>query len=223
MHLPQHRQTWLEPGLPVTSLIVLANLLAFAAMIVFAGSAARIDMETLIKFGANDRAIGDQSWRLWTSVFLHVDAIALLTNMWLLVWTAQLVERKTGPHLFLALYLVCAAAASSTSTMWNPAAVSVGALGALCGVWGVLLAFTMFEQTLRADRRWRFVATFVVFSTVIDLSTMAARPHVDTPAHCGGLLAGLMLGAMFLLISKNIQRFPNLTCLKLPVTAAGVS
>ncbi len=67
------RPTWLETGTPVTTLIVLLNLLAFVALASDAGWAPQIDVATLIRFGANDRALDEQSWRLLTCAFLHVD------------------------------------------------------------------------------------------------------------------------------------------------------
>ena len=176
-HRPQSK--WLEPSTPATTLIVLLNLLAFLALASCAGWVPQIDIDTLVRFGANDRALDEQSWRLLTCAFLHVDPCALLTNMWWLIWTGQIVERRWGSVAFVLCYFACAFGGSLASTLWQPAAVSVGASGAVWGVWGLLTALLICDWQTGIGQSLLPVFFFVALAIATDLCTSSLRPHID--------------------------------------------
>jgi rhomboid protease GluP len=189
-----------------TTLIVGVNLLAFAATYVVAGSA-QIDVDTLIRFGANDRVVTEQSWRLVACTFLHIDAMAMLANMWWLIWTGTIVERRLGSRSFLGFYLICAVGASITSTTWQPTAVSVGASGAVWGMWGMIIAMTLFDSKSSANAHLKTVCGFVMIAIVADLCSVPWRPGIDTAAHLGGLLTGMTTGAaVFVVAAVAVRR-----------------
>ena len=206
---PQRPASWATP------LLVLINLLAFVALFIAAGCSLQIDIETLVRFGANDRQLHAQPWRLLTCTFLHADRVALLTNLWWLTWTGTLVERRIGSWALVALYFTSSAAAGLTSAVWNPAAVSVGASGAIWGVWGLIIGLIVFDSRSRADQHLRAIFVFVVLAIVADLSTSSLRPHIDTAAHLGGLLSGMTLAATAFLVARMIKAV-DVTCVLRP-------
>jgi len=86
--------------------------------------------------------------------------------------------------------------ASLTSLAWNPAVLSVGASGAIFGIAGALIAsFYLGEFSLpRAaiSGTLRSVAVFVGYNLVFG----AVIARTDNAAHVGGLVMGLILGAL---------------------------
>ena len=80
-------------------------------------------------------------WRLWTVTLLHSpsDPLHLIFNMYALWLAGTIVERWYGPLRFLAFYLACAAAGSTASFVFGGNVPSVGASGAIFGLFGILL------------------------------------------------------------------------------------
>ena len=71
---------------------------------------------------------------------LHGDLLHLAFNMYALYLAGTIVERWYGSLRFLAFYLACAAAGSVGSFVFGGDIPSVGASGAVFGLFGVLLA-----------------------------------------------------------------------------------
>ena len=81
---------------------------------------------------------GGEYWRLWTVTLRPRDWLHLLFNMWALWIVGPLVERWYGPLRFL-LLPACAATGSVASFAFGDVP-SVGASGAIFGMFGVLAA-----------------------------------------------------------------------------------
>src|ERR1019366_2448173 len=122
-------------------------------------------------------ALSGEYWRLFTVALLHESPIHLAFNMYALYLVGPVVEQIYGWKLFIVIYLACDLAASVASFVFgNPFIASVGASGAIFGLFGCLFV---------AGRILNLVIGF----------TLGAN-SIDNFAHVGGLLAGAWLGAV---------------------------
>jgi membrane associated rhomboid family serine protease len=136
-------------------------------------------------------------WRLWTVTLLHSpsDPLHLIFNMYALYLAGTIVERWYGAWRFLAFYLACAAAGSTGSFVFGGDVPSVGASGAIFGLFGVLLAAGRLHHPV--DRQSRGVVSQLMALIVINIVFgFASGGSIDNAAHLGGLAAGLWLGAL---------------------------
>jgi len=136
-------------------------------------------------------------WRLWTVTLLHspADPLHLIFNMYALWLAGTIVERWYGPWRFLAFYLACAAAGSTASFVFGGDVPSVGASGAIFGLFGILLTAGRLHHPV--DRQSRGVISQLMFLVIINIVFgFASGGSIDNAAHLGGLAAGLWLGAL---------------------------
>ena len=134
-------------------------------------------------------------WRLWSVTLLHGDLIHLGFNMYALYLAGTIVERWYGSLRFLLFYLACAAAGSVASFVFGGNIPSVGASGAIFGLFGVLLAAGRIHHPV--DRQSRGIVSQLMFLVVINIVFgFASGGSIDNAAHLGGLAAGLWLGAL---------------------------
>ncbi|HEX6868858.1 MAG TPA: rhomboid family intramembrane serine protease [Candidatus Limnocylindrales bacterium] len=134
-------------------------------------------------------------WRLWTVTLLHGDFLHLAFNMYALYLAGTIVERWYGSIRFGAFYLACAAAGSTASFVFGGDAPSVGASGAVFGLFGILLAAGRLHHPV--DRQSRGVVSQLMFLVILNIVLgFASGGSIDNAAHLGGLAAGLWLGAL---------------------------
>jgi rhomboid protease GluP len=140
-----------------------------------------------------------------TLVHDPTDILHLLFNMYALWYAGQLVERMYGPWLLIALYAVCGIAASAASYAFGLSAGgwSVGASGAIFGLFGIVLVATRFHHAI-LDAQSRAIASQVGILIVLNLAFgFSGIFNVDNYAHVGGLVAGLWLA--FILPPGQVQ------------------
>ena len=145
-------------------------------------------------------------WRLWTVTLLHGNLLHLFFNMYALYLAGPIVERWYGSPAFLAMYLACAAAGSVGSFVFGGNAPSVGASGAVFGLFGVLLAAGRLHNPV--DRQSRALVSQLGMLIAINLAFGFAVQGIDNAAHLGGLAAGVWLGV--LLPPTRIQTLASL-------------
>ncbi len=181
----------------VTHVIVAINVAAFVLTSLAGGTWLGADNSVLIRFGANLAPLvtGGEPWRLLTAGFLHAGIIHIGFNMLVLLQGGRIVERLYGHAGFALLYLAALVCGSVASLWWRQDVVSVGASGAVFGVYGGLAAYLVVQrasvpaglvQSLRSN-----TATFVVYA----LSFGLLMPGVDNAAHLGGLFGGALASA----------------------------
>jgi len=184
----------------VTQILFGINVAVFLAMVLADASVLEnAPGELLVRLGANfgPLTLGGQYWRLLTCVFLHGNLLHIAFNMWCLWDLGALAESLYGHWTFAVVYLLAGVGGSLGSIVWNPNVLSVGASGAIFGIAGALIAsFYLGEFSLpRAaiSGSLRSVVTFVGYNLVFG----AILSRVDNAAHVGGLVTGLILGALF--------------------------
>lgn len=182
----------------VTQAILGINVVVFVAMTLAGVSPFEPTGQQLVHWGANfgPYTIGGQWWRLLTCVFVHIGIPHIALNMWCLWGLGRLAESIYDRWTFGAVYLITGVAASVASLAWNPIGVSAGASGAIFGIAGALIAaFYLGEFSLP-----RTVVSGLLMSVLkfagYNLVLGAFLGHTDNAAHVGGLVSGLILGAL---------------------------
>jgi membrane associated rhomboid family serine protease len=135
-------------------------------------------------------------YRLLSVTLVHdpTSLLHLLFNMYALWFAGQLVERMYGSWTMAAMYAVCGIAASAASYAFGPLGWSVGASGAIFGLFGVILVATRFHHAI-LDAQSRSIAGQIGILIVINLAIgFSGVLNVDNYAHVGGLIAGMWLG-----------------------------
>jgi len=126
-------------------------------------------------------------YRLFTQMFLHYGLLHLAVNMWALWVIGRSMEAALGPVRFVALYLTAGLAGGVACYVFNPASATVGASGAIFGLFGAL--FVVFR------RLGQSVAPIVPL-LVINLA-ISFVPGVSLAGHLGGLVTGAIVAAAF--------------------------
>ena len=193
---------WSRPqssSMVVTQAIFGINVAVFIAMAL--AGVSMLDNpsgQDLVHWGANfgPLTVSGQWWRLLTCVFVHGGLLHIAFNMWCLWDLGRLAESVYGHWTFAVVYLIAGLSASLTSVIWNPVVLSVGASGAIFGIAGALIAsFYLGEFSMPRAEMTGMLRSVVVF-VGYNLFFGAVIARTDNAAHVGGLLMGLLLGAL---------------------------
>ncbi len=131
---------------------------------------------------------GGAYWRLLTSAFLHENVLHIAFNMYALYLFGPFVERALGRARFIAAYLTMSVGAS-VFVYWlsEPRALTIGASGAVFGLFGMALIFL-----LKAKQD---VSTLLVLLAIN--AFLSTQGNISWQGHLGGFIVGCALGAMF--------------------------
>ncbi len=190
--------------LPPTKLVVTPFFVAgcVGLFVVMAFSGVRIDDPTtvsLYRWGGNfgaGVAVDGQRWRLFTSMFLHGGLIHLLLNMWCLLSVGPLIERLYGRFAYATLYLAAGIGGALASGWWHPTVVGVGASGAIFGVIGGLLAFSLRHREAIASTNLAGMRSSMLLFVGYNLVPGFLSTRIDNAAHLGGLATGFLAGLL---------------------------
>ncbi len=187
------------PSRPVATYVLVGlNSVIFALMIATGVSPVSPESEQVLHWGANFglMTMGGQWWRLFTSMFLHFGILHLALNMWCLWYLGILAERVMRRTSFVMLYLFSGLGGSILSVAWHPLVISAGASGAIFGLAGGLAALFYLKKVpmpaVAVKKLQGSIASFVVYN----LAYGAFEAGIDMAAHLGGLVTGLIVGAM---------------------------
>ena len=183
-------------GYFITPILVNANLLIFAAMVLGGAGFVSFNAQDLLQWGANygPMTTSGDWWRLLTSTFLHGGLMHVAANMFGLLFVGVFLEPLLGRARYLAFYLLTGITASVASIWWYDATVSVGASGAIFGLYGIFLALLLTKVFTPAFARSFLLSTsiFVGFNLL-----MGIAGGIDNAAHLGGLISGFVMGCFF--------------------------
>ena len=134
--------------------------------------------------------VAEGEWyRLITAGFLHAGITHLLFNLMALYTLGTPFEALFGRTRYALLLFVSLLAGSLASITFNAEnQVSVGASGAIFGLFGALLVM---RKRLGADLR--STLTLLAINAVIAI----AVPNIDWRAHLGGLLGGALISFLY--------------------------
>ena len=151
----------------------------------------------LLEWGANRRSetVGGEWWRLVTSMFLHGGLMHLVLNAYGLLLAAVFVEPSYGRIKFFVIYLLAGVGGSLASIWWHEDAVSVGASGAIFGLFGAIFSLAAMGVMRFGDLTWLWV--FLAINLLFGLTG-----GIDNAAHIGGLISGALIGLLLQLSRK---------------------
>jgi len=176
-------------GGPIVTYSIIGINVAVWLLGVLAGPAAILNGSPLARqFGLFGPAVaGGEWWRLITSGFLHSGLIHIGLNMFVLYILGPGLERVLGPLRFIALYAAGLTAASLGALLLSPAALTVGASGAIFALMGA----TIIGQRATGINPWR---SGIIGWVIINLVFTVAVPGISIGGHLGGLAGGLLAG-----------------------------
>jgi len=195
-----------ESSITLTQVLLGANVMVFIAMVLASDSfATEFSGQLRVHFGGNfgPLTLSGDWWRLLTYMFLHGDLWHIALNMWCLWNLGTLCESLYGRGTFAAVYLITGVAAGVTSVAWNPRVLSVGASGAIFGLAGALIASFYLGEFSLPSITIKGTLTSLVFFAAFSIFSGVMFPVIDNAAHFGGLISGLILGALIARIAPQ--------------------
>lgn len=182
-----------KEGFYITPIIMDLNILIFILMVFSGLGFISFNAVDLLAWGANFKpsTTNGEWWRLLTSTFLHGGLIHLLANMYGLLFVGMFLEPQLGKKKYAIIYLTTGILASIASLWWHDATVSIGASGAIFGLYGVFLALLL-TKVFPKDFSKAFLTSTLIF---IGYNLLAGfTGGIDNAAHIGGLVSGLIIG-----------------------------
>jgi rhomboid protease GluP len=200
-----------------TIVLLVANIFVFVLMWQTSGMPfsvlAPLPNEVLIPFGAKANyyiQTKHEWWRFVTPVFLHVNVLHLLVNMYSLWIVGPYVEKLYGSAKFVVFWVLTGVAGvvASYLTVRPGLAVgpiarfifkstdspSAGASGALFGLVGVLFVFGIkFRHELPEGFRRAFGTGLLPMIMLNLFIGYVGRGFIDNAAHLGGMVSGALL------------------------------
>ena len=137
-------------------------------------------------------------YRLITSMFVHANILHLVSNMYALYVVGPIIEKYYGKGKFLLIYLGSGIIGSLFSVVLTNYA-SVGASGAIFGLFGALLYFGYkYRATLDG-----FLRSSIIPTLLVNLLLGFMIPGIDVSAHLGGLIGGLLFSYQTGVVNKE--------------------
>lgn len=138
-----------------------------------------------------------QYWRLLSCAFLHFGISHLCSNMLVLAFVGDNLERALGSVKYLVLYLLGGMGSSFLSCLWmflneEYNVVSAGASGAVFAVLGGIFYVLLKNHGHKDDLSTAKVGIFLVFSILQGFTSVTT----NNSAHISGLLIGVVLAAV---------------------------
>lgn len=147
---------------------------------------------TLLKYGGNVKSLvlSGEYWRLIASTFLHDGILHLIFNMYALYVIGIQLENFYGKTRFLIIYFFSAIAGSLLSLIFGDLnVISVGASGAIFGLFGSLLYFGYYYRVYLGSLLRTQLIPVILANLLFGLIT----PGIDNAAHIGGLIGGIFI------------------------------
>ena len=148
-------------------------------------------------------------WRLFTGPLMHANAAQLLVNGIVLYAAGRDLERLVGRGwlaLLFAAGALCGAAASAV-TLFGAEVVSVGASGAIMGLIGALFTLAGRLEPQNRKKLRRRAAQLTVLA-LLPLGSANSGFAVEYAAHCGGLVAGVLVAALLRSLWRRDEASP---------------
>lgn len=181
--------------------LIAANVLVYIATSVApGGSFLGLSGPIIDQFGVSRSTIGAQPWTIVTSLFLHDGVYHILGNMLMLYIYGIYLSAILSETRLLILYFVAGLIGNGLFlAIASPAAVAVGASGAIFGLGGALAAMrprmkvVLFPLPVPMDL-WVYV---LISALLLGVLPALSYSNIGWQAHLGGLAVGLAAGWYF--------------------------
>ena len=183
------RWIFVTPALAAISVVVFLRMLS--------GDGALSNPETLVGWGASvgPRTTNAGWWRLVTFTFVHSGLFQLLINTLVLVQVGSILERMLGHVSVAIVYFAAGLVAGVVSVSADPMAVTAGGAGALFGLYGLLLATSLWGFLPRSELTFTLAAVKKLAPVaVVFLIVHAASGSISSDAAMAGLGTGGLIG-----------------------------
>lgn len=174
-------------GYMPTYMLIAVNFTVYVYTSVLSGSFLETSSEVLMLYGqVNFLVLNGWHWQLLTSMFIHLNMLHLLGNMFFLLIFGLRAEEMFSLGEYCAIYFLSGLAGNLLTLLMSPYTVSAGASGAIFGLFGAVVMYLRrsFGQSVVGAFIYSF---FLMFMTSSD-------PRVNVLAHFGGLALGLVIG-----------------------------
>lgn len=188
---------------PVTFSLIAVNVAVFAFFAITQQSllfSTYEDYLAILWAGANYNplTLTDEPWRLFTSMFLHGNIVHLGINMYGLFSIGRDIEEDDNSLQFFLVYMIAGVIGGLASLSFNVFSASVGASGAIFGLYGYQIVSALILHRRNKDAVITIIIHFVVFAGINTIVALAVNQGsfgfiIDTAAHLGGLAAGVAL------------------------------
>jgi rhomboid protease GluP len=197
-----------EASVTLTQVILGANVMVFIAMVIASGPSLDFTRDVVVQFGANvgPYTLSGQWWRLLTYMFLHDGIFHIAINMWTLWNLGTLCESLYGRWTYATIYLITGIAGGLGTIAWNPHAFSVGASGALFGLSGALISSFYLGEFSLSGISIKGTLSSLLFFCAFSLYIGSVSPRIDNACHVGGLVSGLIVGALIARVAPEQDR-----------------
>lgn len=158
----------------------------------------------------NDRIRGGEYYRLFSSMFLHLNLMHLVFNGYALYILGRDVESLFGTVRFGIIYLLGGLSGSLASFIFT-SAPSVGASGAIFAIFGAEMVYFYRHRKLHGAAGRQHLNQLIILM-IINLALGAFSTttsfQIDNAGHIGGLVGGLVL-AWFIGPSYQVKYDPE--------------
>jgi rhomboid protease GluP len=177
---------------PATITLIVINALAFAWLLLTGNPASA---SSLLLHGALEGGLVQRGewWRIVTGAFLHGGWLHIAFNMFALYQVGTFVEYVAGPWRMLAVYAIAMVGSGLAVVYYTPSDVTVGASGAIFGLFGALVAIG-----IRLGKQGRSLIGQTLPIIVINLVIGFSLPNISNAGHIGGLICGFIAGLIIL-------------------------
>ena len=198
-------------GYFVTPILIILNIIAYGMfafgsvfiyrMLYKSGASYELIEKVPSYFGANSRelVLKGQVWRLITHQFLHGSLLHLFFNMYALAYIGLMVEHKLKSTKYIAVYVLSGICGGLLSIIFHELNYSIGASGAILGLFGAFLALLSNKAFEKNASRAMLVSTVLVCALML---INGLRGNTDNWAHVGGITSGFLI--CFILITERI-------------------
>lgn len=168
----------------VTTTLIIINALIFMLSLI-------LEIDTVISFGGLYPPLvrAGEIFRLMSATFIHGSLLHLLMNMYALYIIGSQIESFYGSTNFLLIYLFSGLFGSLLSMSFLGSNWSIGASGAIFGLFGALLYFGYHYRVYLGST----IKTQIIPILLINLFIGFAISNIDQFAHLGGLVGGFLM------------------------------
>jgi membrane associated rhomboid family serine protease len=150
---------------------------------------AKVDISPLLESPMVRRG---EIWRLVTSIFLHVDALHLIFNLYWLWVFGTLVEEIYGHFKTAGLFLLFAVGPNALEYAFSIGGVGLSGVG--YGLFGLLWILSRRDERFRDAIDTRTIQLFVIWFFICIFLTVANVMRVGNIAHGAGAVLGILTG-----------------------------
>ena len=183
---------------PLTIMLIALNVAVYICTSIVSGDIAPGE-KVIEQYGqVNSLVMSGSYWQLFTSMFIHANITHLAGNMlFLLIFGFRAEELFSGEE-YLLIYLASGLAGNLVTLLLGPDMISVGASGAIFGVFGATILYSR-----------RAIGQSIISALLYSffLLMLNIGPEVNVAAHVGGLVFGLAIGYVLALRRKPPAKY----------------